>query len=230
MHVSLVQLAQRVLLPHCACVYRHHFASYAPLFVDFVDVEVDHMDCGVSCGLEVFANVISKQFLLQYHLGGTSAPAPEEETGGLDVWVVGLTASTPSSPMASLVLTDSSQLTSDGFEKLPDQIMYPYTEICDLQKHIPSSFTLSDYNMALSWDLHGSGTKKATLLGPRLKGTVFQDESALNKAVNRLILETDGLTNSNAETIDEPATLTKGSAQGTSNGMWSFYNKLMTKR
>nr|CAD7198435.1 unnamed protein product [Timema douglasi] len=30
------------------------------------------------------------------------------------------------SPMASLVLTDSSQLTTDGFEKLPDQIMYPY--------------------------------------------------------------------------------------------------------
>nr|CAD7568866.1 unnamed protein product [Timema californicum] len=28
-----------------------------------------------------------------------------------------------SSPMASLVLTDSSQLTSDGFAKLPDQIM-----------------------------------------------------------------------------------------------------------
>nr|CAD7261645.1 unnamed protein product [Timema shepardi] len=33
-----------------------------------------------------------------------------------------------SSPVASLVLTDSSQLTADGFEKLPDQIMYPYAE------------------------------------------------------------------------------------------------------
>nr|CAD7462049.1 unnamed protein product [Timema tahoe] len=31
---------------------------------------------------------------------------------------------TYSSPMTSLVLTDSSQLTADGFEKLPDQIMY----------------------------------------------------------------------------------------------------------
>nr|CAD7204300.1 unnamed protein product [Timema douglasi] len=31
-----------------------------------------------------------------------------------------------SSPMASLVLTDSSHLKADGFEKLPDQIMYPY--------------------------------------------------------------------------------------------------------
>nr|CAD7444689.1 unnamed protein product [Timema bartmani] len=39
-----------------------------------------------------------------------------------------------SSPMASLVLTDSSQLTADGFEKLPDQIMYPYAEPYDLQK------------------------------------------------------------------------------------------------
>nr|CAD7425500.1 unnamed protein product [Timema monikensis] len=32
------------------------------------------------------------------------------------------------SPMTSLVLTDSSQLRADGFEKLPDQIMYPYAE------------------------------------------------------------------------------------------------------
>nr|CAD7259676.1 unnamed protein product [Timema shepardi] len=36
--------------------------------------------------------------------------------------------------MASLVLTDSSQLTADGFDKLPDQIMYPYAESYDLQK------------------------------------------------------------------------------------------------
>nr|CAD7577593.1 unnamed protein product [Timema californicum] len=44
-----------------------------------------------------------------------------------------------SSPMASLVLTDSSQLTSDSFKKLPDQIMYPYAEPDDLQKHVFSS-------------------------------------------------------------------------------------------
>nr|CAD7263539.1 unnamed protein product [Timema shepardi] len=37
--------------------------------------------------------------------------------------------------MASLVLTDSSQLTSDRLKKLPDQIMYPYVEPYDLQKH-----------------------------------------------------------------------------------------------
>nr|CAD7454695.1 unnamed protein product [Timema tahoe] len=37
-----------------------------------------------------------------------------------------------SSPMASLVLTDSSQ--ADGFEKQSDQIMYPYAEPYDLQK------------------------------------------------------------------------------------------------
>nr|CAD7610500.1 unnamed protein product [Timema genevievae] len=41
-----------------------------------------------------------------------------------------------SSPMTSLVLTDSSQLTADGFEKLPDQIMYPSAETYDLQKHV----------------------------------------------------------------------------------------------
>nr|CAD7256192.1 unnamed protein product [Timema shepardi] len=38
----------------------------------------------------------------------------------------------PHSPIASLVLSDSSQLTADGFEKLPDQIMYPYAEPYDL--------------------------------------------------------------------------------------------------
>nr|CAD7398630.1 unnamed protein product [Timema cristinae] len=37
--------------------------------------------------------------------------------------------------MASLVLIDISQLTADGFEKLPDQIMYPYAEPYDLQNH-----------------------------------------------------------------------------------------------
>nr|CAD7201089.1 unnamed protein product [Timema douglasi] len=40
-----------------------------------------------------------------------------------------------SSPMASLVQTDSSQLTTKSFEKLPDQILYPYAEPYDLQKH-----------------------------------------------------------------------------------------------
>nr|CAD7396491.1 unnamed protein product [Timema cristinae] len=38
--------------------------------------------------------------------------------------------------MTSLVLTDSSQLRADSFEKLPDQIMYPYAEPHDLQKHV----------------------------------------------------------------------------------------------
>nr|CAD7258989.1 unnamed protein product [Timema shepardi] len=37
--------------------------------------------------------------------------------------------------MTSLVLTDSSQLTTDSFVKLPDQIMDPYAEPCDLQIH-----------------------------------------------------------------------------------------------
>nr|CAD7258229.1 unnamed protein product [Timema shepardi] len=40
-----------------------------------------------------------------------------------------------SSPMASLVLTDNSQLTAKSFEKLLDQIMYTYAEPYDLQKH-----------------------------------------------------------------------------------------------
>nr|CAD7409828.1 unnamed protein product [Timema poppensis] len=40
------------------------------------------------------------------------------------------------SPMTSLVLTDSSQLRADGFEKLPDQIMYPYAEPNDPQSRV----------------------------------------------------------------------------------------------
>nr|CAD7452380.1 unnamed protein product [Timema tahoe] len=42
-----------------------------------------------------------------------------------------------SSSVTSLVLTDSSQLRADDFEELPDQIMYPYAEPYDLQKHSP---------------------------------------------------------------------------------------------
>nr|CAD7400519.1 unnamed protein product [Timema poppensis] len=45
-----------------------------------------------------------------------------------------------SSPMTSLVLTDRSQLRADGFEKLPDQVMYTYVEPYDLQKHVFSSY------------------------------------------------------------------------------------------
>nr|CAD7260962.1 unnamed protein product [Timema shepardi] len=48
-----------------------------------------------------------------------------------------------SSPMASLVLTDSSQMTADGFEKLPDHIMYPYAEPYDLQKHVFKQLSVS---------------------------------------------------------------------------------------
>nr|CAD7258712.1 unnamed protein product [Timema shepardi] len=57
---------------------------------------------------------------------------------GVQILVECSGASNPSrysSPMASLVLTDSSQLTAKSFEKLPDQIMYPYAEPYDLQKH-----------------------------------------------------------------------------------------------
>nr|CAD7575439.1 unnamed protein product [Timema californicum] len=49
-----------------------------------------------------------------------------------------------SSPMASLVLTDSSQLTAKSFEKLPDQIMYSYVEPFDPQKHVLSMAKAAD--------------------------------------------------------------------------------------
>nr|CAD7602941.1 unnamed protein product [Timema genevievae] len=48
------------------------------------------------------------------------------------------------SVLAYVVLTDSSQLTSDGFEKLPDQVMYPYAEPYDLQKNMSLAVVTSD--------------------------------------------------------------------------------------
>nr|CAD7406312.1 unnamed protein product [Timema cristinae] len=44
--------------------------------------------------------------------------------------------------MASLVLTDISQLRADGFEKLLDQIMYSYAEPYDLQKHLANALVV----------------------------------------------------------------------------------------
>nr|CAD7575625.1 unnamed protein product [Timema californicum] len=51
-----------------------------------------------------------------------------------------------SSTMASLGLTENSQLTANSFKKLPDQITYPYSELDDLQKRSP----YEDYSVALS--------------------------------------------------------------------------------
>nr|CAD7408060.1 unnamed protein product [Timema poppensis] len=60
---------------------------------------------------------------------------PSDITESEEIWPEEM-YSLYSSPMASLVLTDSSQLTDDGFVKLPDQIMYPYAEPNYLQKRM----------------------------------------------------------------------------------------------
>nr|CAD7404881.1 unnamed protein product [Timema cristinae] len=52
------------------------------------------------------------------------------------------------SPVASLVLTDSSQLTSDSFKKLPDHITYPYAKPDDLQKHVFRAVTSDSQYLA----------------------------------------------------------------------------------
>nr|CAD7194797.1 unnamed protein product [Timema douglasi] len=54
-----------------------------------------------------------------------------------------------SSPVASLVLTDSSQLTAAGFEKLPDKIMSPYAEPDDLQEHVFTNEIWSWYHVVI---------------------------------------------------------------------------------
>nr|CAD7264984.1 unnamed protein product [Timema shepardi] len=55
----------------------------------------------------------------------------------------------------SLVLTDSSQLTSDSSEKTPDQIMYPYAGPYDLQNHDDpqkgSPPSISSRHLTLNW-------------------------------------------------------------------------------
>nr|CAD7412439.1 unnamed protein product [Timema cristinae] len=58
--------------------------------------------------------------------------------------------------MASLVLTDSSQLRDDGFEMLPNQIMYPYAEPYDLLKHVCAAVTPNSQN-ARNKPADGSG-------------------------------------------------------------------------
>nr|CAD7393392.1 unnamed protein product [Timema cristinae] len=77
---------------------------------------------------------------------------------------------TYSSIMASLMLSDSSQLTADGFENLPDQIIYPYVEPYDLQKHHQWAHEL-DVNLVIvcqvmtrmpsfeSWSMHCTNTR-----------------------------------------------------------------------
>nr|CAD7267677.1 unnamed protein product [Timema shepardi] len=52
------------------------------------------------------------------------------------------------SPMASLVLTDSSQLRADSFEKLPDQIMYPYAELMICKNMCLASINFESQNLA----------------------------------------------------------------------------------
>nr|CAD7444912.1 unnamed protein product [Timema bartmani] len=79
-----------------------------------------------------------------------------------------------SSPMASLVLTDSSQLTADGFEKLPDQI------ICELSVNTKEAMGL----LYVCLKVFGSDWKyfNNVLLFSSLRikpvGTIFPSERA----------------------------------------------------
>nr|CAD7461155.1 unnamed protein product [Timema tahoe] len=71
--------------------------------------------------------------IFELHLVGTNKEF-QIEVSGTKTAQAERPTSEYSSSMASLVLTDSSQLTDDGFEKLSDQIMYPYAGPYDLQK------------------------------------------------------------------------------------------------
>nr|CAD7577532.1 unnamed protein product [Timema californicum] len=76
-----------------------------------------------------------------------------------------------SSPMASLVLTDSSQLTTDGFEKLPDQIMYPYPEPYDLQEYSVSEMCSRYTGLIVDEDTDPIDDEDMSILGSSETGT-----------------------------------------------------------
>nr|CAD7567208.1 unnamed protein product [Timema californicum] len=82
--------------------------------------------------------------------------------------------------MASLVLTDSSQLTADGFEKLPDQIMNPYTEPYDLQKTLQKK----DHNVKAK---ELNGVTHANLEQVMLEW--FSQHRAQNVPINRPMMQ-----------------------------------------
>nr|CAD7260474.1 unnamed protein product [Timema shepardi] len=96
----------------------------------------------------VLGNFINEEFLIplleemkdkglesQETVGGGSQPRNMKPVRRRSSWLHIQRSRDYSSPTTSLELTDSSQLRADGFEKLPDQIMYPYAEPYNLQKH-----------------------------------------------------------------------------------------------
>nr|CAD7204708.1 unnamed protein product [Timema douglasi] len=90
-----------------------------------------------------------------------------------------------SSPMASLVLTDSSRLTADGFKKLPEQIVYPYAEPNDLQKH-----SISDSD-ALDHAATEAGGSKMYFAWFHY-GAAYRIETSPSRSVHEFVLEESG--------------------------------------
>nr|CAD7401924.1 unnamed protein product [Timema poppensis] len=88
-----------------------------------------------------------------------------------------------SSPMASLVLTDSSQLTTGGFEKLPDQIIYPYAEPYDQQKHSVSEMCSRYTGLIVDEDTDPTYDEDMSILGSSETGT-FSSSGTIDTAVS----------------------------------------------
>nr|CAD7453888.1 unnamed protein product [Timema tahoe] len=99
---------------------------------------------------------------------------------------------TYTSVLASVVLTDSSQLTSDGFEKLPYQIMYPYAEPYDLKKNMSLAVVTSDSQNLVSKGLVEFTLIKSSSPG-RLAGFVPRISSSRSSLALRSSVATNGV-------------------------------------
>nr|CAD7576189.1 unnamed protein product [Timema californicum] len=82
---------------------------------------------------------------------------------------------TYSSPMISLVLTDSSQLNADDFETLPYQIMYPYAKPYDLHEH--KSAVSAKEAMGLLYIFYSTFGQQRMGGG---RGVLFRDETTIS--------------------------------------------------
>nr|CAD7568655.1 unnamed protein product [Timema californicum] len=98
---------------------------------------------------DFFYPLVDDPYMMETHLDDLTPflVGSFEKELSLDIPLQIRTSPNYCSPTASLVLTDSSQLTTKSFEKLPNQIMYPYAKPYDLKKHSLAAVTSDGQNL-----------------------------------------------------------------------------------